>query len=224
MVMKHIAIDLEMNALDRKFKEEKAICGREIIQIGAVLLDDQYQEIGYFNTLVKPQYNERIESKFEKLTGIKTEMVQNAPVFKDAIEQFFSWCHSMNEEIHIYQWSESDYEQITKELELKRICLSSVNAGLLREFQDFQKEYGEKLGLSRAVSLKDAVMYAGVEFFGKEHDALDDAKNTATLLRIVRIPELCKMALGNVINAFNTKSIGTSLGDLLHFDELNIPA
>lgn len=224
MVMKHIVIDLEMNALDRKFKEEKAICGREIIQIGAVLLDDQYQEIGYFNTLVKPQYNERIESKFEKMTGIKTEMVQNAPFFKDAIEQFFSWCHSINEEIHIYQWSESDYEQITKELALKRICLSSVNAGLLQEFQDFQKEYGEKLGLSRAVSLKDAVMYAGVEFFGKEHDALDDAKNTATLLRIVRIPELCKMALGNVINAFNTKSIGTSLGDLLHFDELSIPA
>lgn len=224
MVMKHIVIDLEMNALDRKFKEEKAICGREIIQIGAVLLNDQYQEIGYFNTPVKPQYNERIESKFEKLTSIKTEMVQNAPFFKDAIEQFFSWCHSINEEIHIYQWSESDYEQITKELALKRICLSSVNAGLLQEFQDFQKEYGEKLGLSRAVSLKDAVMYAGVEFFGKEHDALGDAKNTATLLRIVRIPELCKMALENVINAFNTKSIGTSLGDLLHFDELSIPA
>ena len=60
--MKHIVIDLEMNALDKKFKDEKIICGREIIQIGAVLLDDQYQEIGYFNTLVKPQYNERIES------------------------------------------------------------------------------------------------------------------------------------------------------------------
>ena len=118
--MKHIVIDLEMNALDKKFKDEKIICGREIIQIGAVLLDDQYQEIGYFNTLVKPQYNERIERKFEKLTGISTKMVQNAPVFAEAMEQFFSWCHSIKDEIHIYQWSESDYEQITKELELKR--------------------------------------------------------------------------------------------------------
>ena len=72
--------------------------------------------------------------------------------------------------------------------------------------------------------MKDAVIYAGVDFSGKEHDALDDAKNTATLLRIVRIPELCKMALENVIEAFNTEPIGTPLGDLFHFDELSIPA
>ena len=44
--MKHIVIDLEMNALDKKFKDERIICGSEIIQIGAVLLDEQYQEIG----------------------------------------------------------------------------------------------------------------------------------------------------------------------------------
>lgn len=125
---------------------------------------------------------------------------------------------------YIYQWSESDYEQILKQLELKRICLDSKDAELLQDFQDFQKEYGEMLGLSKAVSLKDAVMYAGVDFSGKEHDALDDAKNTATLLKIVRIPELCKMALENVINAFNTKPIGTSLGDLFRFDELSISA
>ena len=102
--------------------------------------------------------------------------------------------------------------------------LKAEDAELRQHFQDFQKEYGETLGLSKAVSLKDAVMYAGVDFSGKEHDALDDAKNTAALLRIVRIPELCKMALENVIDAFNPKPIGTSLGDLVHFDELGIPA
>ena len=224
MIMKHIVIDLEMNALDKKFKDKKIICGREIIQIGAVLLDDQYQEIGYFNTLVKPQYNERIERKFEKLTGISTQMVQNAPVFLEAMEQFFLWCHSIKDEILIYQWSESDYEQITKELELKKICLNAEDTQLLHNFQDFQKEYGEILGLSKAVSLKDAVMYAGVDFLGKEHDALDDAKNTAALLRIVRIPDLCKTVLENVIDAFNSKPIGTSLGELFHFDELGISA
>lgn len=222
--MKHIVVDLEMNPLDRNFKKEKAICGREIIQIGAVLLDDQYQEIGHFNTLVKPQYNKRIEKKFEKLTGIKTDMLQDAPVFKDAIGQFFSWCHSINDDIRIYQWSKSDCTQITKELTLKKICLDLYDTELLLGFQDFQKEFGDKLGLSKAVSLKDAVMYAGVDFSGKEHDALDDAKNTAALLRIIRIPDLCKAALENVIDALATKSMGTSLGELFHFEELGIPA
>lgn len=189
-----------------------------------MLLDDQYQEIECCNTLVKPQYNERIEKKFEKLTGIKTGMVQNAPVFKDAINKFFSWCNSINDDIHIYQWSQSDYEQVTKELEMKKIHLDSKDAELLQKFQDFQKEYGDTLGVLNAVSLKDAVMYAGVDFLGKEHDALDDAKNTAALLRIVRIPELCKDALKNVIDAFSTKPMGTSLGDLVHFGEMKISA
>ena len=215
--MKHIVIDLEMNTLDKKFRDEKAICGREIIQIGAVLLDEEYREIGHFNTLVKPQYNEQIEARFEKLTGITTEMVQNAPVFKDAIEAFFLWCRRINDDIYIYQWSESDCEQIRKEIELKGICLSPENAELLQNFVDFQQEYGEKLGLTKAVSLKDAVMYAGVDFEGKEHDSLDDAKNTAALLRTVRIPELCEAALASVMDALHPKSIGTSLGDLFHF-------
>lgn len=222
--MKHIVIDLEMNVLDKRYIKEKQSCSREIIQIGAVLLDEQYQEIGYFNTLVKPQYNDRIERRIEKLTGITTEMVQNAPVFKDAIAQFFLWCHSIRDDFYIYQWSLSDCEQITKELELKKVCLSSEDAALLQRFQDFQKEYGDKLGLSRALSLKDAVMYAGVDFSGKEHDALDDAKNTAALLRIVRIPELCKATLEKVIDAFSTKPMGTSLGELFHFEELSISA
>ena len=50
--MKHIVIDLEMNVLDKRYIKEKQSCSREIIQIGAVLLDEQYQEIGYFNTLI----------------------------------------------------------------------------------------------------------------------------------------------------------------------------
>ena len=147
-----------------------------------------------------------------------------APAFSETIGQFLSWCHSIRDDIQIYQWSESDYEQIAKELVLKGICPDPEDIELLKEFQDFQKEYGETLGLSKAVSLKEAVMYAGVDFLGKEHNALDDAKNTAALLRIVRIPELCKIALGNVIDAFQSKPIGISLGDLLHIDKLGIPA
>ena len=70
--MKHIVIDLEMNKLGQNYKNEREICKCEVIQIGAVLLDDEYQEIGSFNTLVKPRYNEHIDKKIEKLTGIST--------------------------------------------------------------------------------------------------------------------------------------------------------
>ena len=222
--MKHIVIDLEMNSLAKQYKEEKLICNSEIIQIGAVLLDEQYQEIGSFSTLVKPQYNEQIEKKYEKLTGINTEMVQDAPIFQKAIEQFFLWIHSIEEEIQLYQWSESDCEQITSELKLKKIQPSAIDQCILERIQDFQKEFGDTLGVSKALSLKEAVMYAGIDFDGRMHDALWDAKNTANLLKIIRTPELRAEALESVIEAFTPKAVGTSLGDLIKFGGLDVSA
>ena len=58
--MRYIIVDFEMNKLDKqyKYKEERKICYQEIIEIGAVMLNDRYQEISRFRTYVKPQYAE----------------------------------------------------------------------------------------------------------------------------------------------------------------------
>ena len=222
--MKHIVVDLEMNGLAKEYKEERQIWGREVIEIGAVVLDDSYNEIGSFETLVKPQYNDRITPYFSNLTGITTEMVAEAPHFEEALKTFFAWCRSLDKKVHIYQWSESDLEQIVKEIELKRIVLDDQNQKMLDGWEDFQKEYGETLHLENSVSLKNAAMYAGVDFEGREHDALDDARNTVTLLRIVRTPELCKQALEHVIDDLTPSASGSTLGCMFNFAELGFSA
>lgn len=88
--MKYVVIDLEMNPIASVYMAERAICKLEVIEIGAILLDEAYQEIGSFVTLVKPYFNSRIEKRYEKLTGIKTSMVESAPYFDDALRMFFS--------------------------------------------------------------------------------------------------------------------------------------
>ena len=218
--MKHIVVDLEMNEISRKYREVKALCKMEIIEIGAVLLDENYTEIGHFKTLVKPQFNEEIEPLFERITGITTKMVENAPVFEDGLKMFLSWCQSVNDDIQLYQWSDSDLIQLTKEMSLKEVVLSEKEQRLLMGWNDFQKEYGDKLMLQRQVSLKNAIMYAGLDFEGKEHDALCDARNTGILLRIIRDPELCKDALDKVIEIMTPKTLSATLGDLFDFGEL----
>lgn len=222
--MKYIVVDLEMNPLSKTYIEERKICNNEIIEIGAVVLDEEYKEIDSFETLVKPQLNSKVERRIEKLTGVTTEMVSLAPFFKDAIKMFFSWCDSIKEDIQIFQWSDNDYEQINKEIYLKGYELTERQKELLIGWCDFQKEFGETLGLERRLSLKNALMYAGVDFKGKEHNALFDARNTATLVTIVRTPELCKQALENVINALTPKPINTSLGEMFDFSQLSLSA
>ena len=218
--MKYIVIDLEMNPLSKEFREERRICRNEIIQIGAVALDETYQEIDAFKTFVKPQFNELITRKIEKLTGITTAVVQDAPVFEEAIQQLLSWCRSLNDVIQIQQWSESDINQIDRELCLKEIVLPRSEQLFLQGWKDFQYEFGRKLGLSDQISLKNAIMYAGVDNVGRYHDALFDARNTAKLFRIIRDPEECKKALSLVISALNPVSHNTTLGELFNFSDL----
>ena len=54
--MKHIVVDLEMNPI-RHNPEARRISKLETIEIGAVMLDDNYREVSSFRTYVKPEYN-----------------------------------------------------------------------------------------------------------------------------------------------------------------------
>ena len=178
--MKYIIVDLEMNSVNKKYKEERDICNMEIIEIGAVVMDESLLVIGEFKTFVKPQFSDVIYKKHENLTGINTQMVCHAPTFVTAYEHFVDWCESYEDDYEIYSWSDTDYNQIVAEMALKGYNNEEKKEPLKHWF-DFQKEYTEKLGLERIMSLDKALDYAGLPFEGRMHDALCDAKNTAEL-------------------------------------------
>ena len=88
--MKYVVIDLEMNEINKK-SEVRDICKNEIIEIGAVMLDEGMKEVDFFKTYVKPEYN-GITNKISKLTGITDSTVLMAPKFSDALKNFTRWC------------------------------------------------------------------------------------------------------------------------------------
>ena len=53
---KYVVLDLEMCRVPRGAKRENFQAPRELIQIGAVLLDEQYKVADTFMSFVKPQY------------------------------------------------------------------------------------------------------------------------------------------------------------------------
>lgn len=73
------------------------------------------------------------------------------------------------------------------------------------------------------ISLKDAVMYAGEDFCGRQHDALVDARNTADLFGIVRDENKCQKALQHVIEALQPQN-NFSIGDLFDFSAISLSA
>lgn len=217
--MNYIIVDFEMNPVAGEYKEERKICRSEIIEIGAVILDESFLVLGEFKTLVKPQYNHCIQKKYETLTGITTQMVCGAPEFATAYELFVNWCESYGSEYEVYAWSENDYNQLTAEMKLKQYE-NQDKMHLLENWFDFQKEYVQKLGLERIISLEKALNYAGVDFDGRMHDALCDAKNTAELFAIVRNEERCNIVLKTVMDVLKPKNVSSTLGDMIDFGAL----
>ena len=218
--MRYVVVDLEMNKLDNQYTEEKKICNQEIIEIGAVMLDNGHQEISRFKTYVKPQYSEKIRDVITKLTGITTKMVKDAPVFEEAVKQFFGWCFSYDGECQVQAWSDSDLHQILAEIALKHYVINKEEQELIDNWMDFQNEYIVKLGLGRVVSLEKALNYAGIEFRGKQHDALDDAKNTADLFKIIRDNSLFEEHLHIVKEALESKPMVNTLGSMFDFAKI----
>lgn len=215
--MKHVVVDLEMNMI-RKKSEARRFCTMETIEIGAVMLDDNLQEIASFRTYVKPVHNDGIARKITKLTGITDAMVANAPGFNEALRMFTNWCLGTGDDVTIYAWSESDYNQISKEMMLKGYEAADAEKTLLgTKWSDFQNEFDTHLGFEKQLSLSMALDMAGVDFTGREHDALDDARNTAELLQIFRDEDAFDKTLRKIKEAMEPKEINSTLGELFDF-------
>ena len=213
--MKHIVVDLEMNNI-RCRSEARKICTNEIIEIGASMLDENLWEIGKFQLYVKPEYNDVIVPKISRLTGITNEMVANAPTFSVAFRQFTNWCLSIKDDVMIYAWSNTDYSQVMKEIQLKKYKLSEEEHDLLDHgWTDFQNEFDIHLGFERQISLKLALDMAGIDFNGRQHDALDDARNTAKLLRVFKDEELFDQTLRKIEEVMKPSSLENTLGNLI---------
>lgn len=218
--MKYIVVDLEMNNICKKSEAFKN-CKMETIEIGAIMLNEDYLEISAFKTYVKPEYNSHILSNISALTGITDSTVLNAPKFNEALKMFTEWCLKTGDEINLYAWSKNDYEQICREKELKNY-ISCIEEGKILECEwcDFQNEFDIHLGFEKQISLKTALDMAGIEFEGREHDALYDARNTAKLLQLFKDKKLFDLTLRKIKEAMAPTPFGTSLGSLFDFSNL----
>jgi inhibitor of KinA sporulation pathway (predicted exonuclease) len=206
-------VDLEMNDISRKYKEERLICKREIIEIGAAMLDETFEIVDQIRIYVKPQYN-TITHDITELTGITNDMVKDAECFEQAMDSFFDWCGG-RDGITIYSWSDSDVKQLRKECELKQYHEEEMKP-LFKNWVDFQKEFGKLLGIEKKIALKYALGAINRDFDGHAHDAMDDAVNTAYILQLSQHKEEFNRIMQPIIEIFKPKEELTfSLGSLM---------
>ncbi len=203
--MNHIILDLEMNTTPKESGAKN-----EIIEIGAVKLDENLKEISRFSTYVCPEHGE-ITSIINELTGISQSDVDDAPKFSEAMDMFFKWVG--NDKSTFYSWSNCDKKQFEHEMELKSYVDPRMNK-MLKSWVDIQVEYDKLLGTGHTVALNNALKSANIELIGKPHTALGDAINTAELFKVMKDDKEVEARLGNLIEMFKHKELANSILDL----------
>lgn len=220
--MYHIFVDLEMNDTERKYKSVKNGLRHEVIEFGAVVFDDSFNEVGSYKNYVKPAFSDHIRAKIVELTGITDNMLLNARSFEAVLKDFCDWCASYGCDKSIYEWSNADLAQLIREAQKKEIVLTDEVGSVLQDWQDVQRLYGDVMGTNTQIALETAIWTFGESFVGRAHDALNDARNTAMVYAMLQNEKDVAMAKQMLHHGTPETSISVTLGDLFDFSKLQL--
>lgn len=174
--MKYIIIDLEWNGnqtADGYFNE--------IIEIGAVSLDENMNVVGEFQQLVKPQVTKKLKGRIKELTHITNDELKNAEGFVSVYGKLKKWIGE-DEDNCLLSWGNADvlvlYENLNHYKMLNDIYV-------IRHFCDAQLlcQQALEISLSKQVGLSALAEMAEIDIGDAQlHRALNDSKLTAKCL------------------------------------------
>ncbi len=180
--MNYIIFDLEFNqGWDEK--ENKVITNSknpfEIIQIGAVKLDENLNVVSSFNKLIKPKIYSQINPYVKKITNITMEQLNEAEDFKNIWKEFIGFFTDNRNVLGV--WGTSDIKELIRNIEYHKLDSSVIP----REYINIQYYASKHFNLQKGknIGLKNAVKLLNITGNNKFHDAFYDACYTAEVFK-----------------------------------------
>lgn len=185
--MNYVVLDLEWNQPIDGRKMENRQLPFEIIEVGAILLDENKQITGSFSQVIRPCVYRKINSFTRNLVQIPTTELRNGKRFDVVMKEFFAWC---GEEYIFCTWGPGDLVELQRNLEYYK--MPPISDGPLA-FLDVQKLYSLYFeGKKGARSLDYAVGELRIETDRPFHRANADAYYTAKILERIDDEEILK--------------------------------
>jgi GrpB-like predicted nucleotidyltransferase (UPF0157 family)/inhibitor of KinA sporulation pathway (predicted exonuclease) len=168
-----IVYDLEATCWEGNQPRER----QETIQIGAVRLDAALNPAGEFSCFVKTK-DERVISEFcTRLTSVRQEDTDAAEPFPLALEAFSNWIGKGL--FRTASWSAYDLAQLQLDCGRNGITLPAP----LERHLDLQAVYA-RINKEPIRPMIEAMRSKGLDFEGRQHTGITDARNGARLARL----------------------------------------
>ena len=181
--MYYVILDLEWNnTYGRKTKSFI----NEIIEIGAVMLDENLNEVSRYSSFIRSQIGKKLRGSVKQLTHITNEDLDSGIPFTKAISELRRWIGSR--ENTVITWGDGDIRVL---IENCRYLNGIEIIPFLSNYADLQSYFQSIFNTppSRQVGLSAAAQLLGIDEENySHHRALDDSLLTADLFRKIFNP------------------------------------
>ncbi len=182
--MKYIVLDLEWNGA---FSKKAHGYFNEIIDVGAVALDESMQEIDSFHRVIQPVVSKKLSSLVKELTHItQEELDEHGATFDQVMSSFAAWA---GEDAALLTWSNTDLMVL---MENYTFFKGHPRIPFMKYYVDIQPYCQRQMGVdtSQQMGLSRACEHLGISAEDSAlHRALDDSRLTAAVFRKLYDPE-----------------------------------
>ncbi|MBZ9606307.1 exonuclease domain-containing protein [Clostridium estertheticum] len=181
--MNYIIFDLEFNQGYNYTKDTKNItnpkCPFEIIQIGAVKLNDNFETIGALDVLVKPEIYTIINPFVKELTGITMDELDRGKPFKEMYKEFLEFINADSSILCV--WGVADIKELFRNIKYHELDTLIVPT----EYIDIQSYASKELNCQKGINigLGNAAKLLDVPIESTFHNAFNDAYYTAEVFK-----------------------------------------
>ena len=168
--MHYVIMDLEWN---NSYNKIKKCFVNEILEIGAVLVDEHLDVIDTFSVIIKSQLIKKLSGRVKNLTHISNEDMRMGMSFHRAFSEFEEWLG--DRDCIFLSWGNSDIRVLVDNFDM--FC-GTKNVPFLTQYVDLQKYcqgYIVNVG-TQQIGLVNAAMEMGIDVSNcKFHRALEDS-------------------------------------------------
>lgn len=179
--MNYIVLDLEWNQ-GAKSKKTSPL-SFEIIEIGAVKLDDNLNYVDSFHRIICPVIYPKLFSYTKKLIPLTEDELKNGIPFKKACLEFLRWCKKEGDYIFA-TWGTLDLYELQKNMEFYKI-----KNPFSRPLHYLDVQFLYNLASNRPkddlASLEHAAISLNLPITKAFHSAKNDAEYTALILKTI---------------------------------------
>ena len=176
--MNYVIFDLEWNQCPQGKEKENPKLPFEIVEIGAIKLNEKKEEIGRFQEVIRPLVYRRLHYRTREVIHLEQAELDHARTFSPVVRDFLAWC---GEDCKFVTWGSLDLSELQRNMDYYHIQ-NPFPKPLF--FYDLQKMFSLLYddGKSR-LSLEQAVEYLEVEKTIPFHRAFDDTYYTAEVMK-----------------------------------------